>query len=229
MALIVDSGLPPTIVIFTVCSPGCRAKNWSSPGFIRSQIRPLSSLIDRFPGSVTIVIGDVTSPSTKSLDPSGPMISTSLPGPCISHTGHTGASPSTTSSCSPCTVESARKIGKNGKLYAPSISSPARRTLSDSTRACVFECTSDSVNRPTTKYTAPSVTVYSPEYEPAYDSENRVDCEPAITWSSASRARTSSEICPTSGPATNDTAASTVTTSPGTTLINRDEKNPPCR
>src|SRR5699024_6925140 len=70
---------------------------------------------------------------------------------------------------------------------------------------------------------------YSPEYEPAYDSENRVDCDSAITWSSASNARTSRLTCPTGGPATNDIAASTVTTSPGTTLINRDEKNPPHR
>src|SRR5699024_5834895 len=131
------------------------------------------------------------------------------------------------SSCSPCTVESAKKIGKNGNEYAPTISSPARRTDRFSTRACVFECTSDSVNRPTTKYTAPSVTVYSPEYEPAYDSENRVDCEPATPRPSAPPARTSSLTCPPGGPATNDIAASTVTTSPATTLITRDEKNPP--
>src|SRR5699024_4567174 len=193
----------------------------------RSQIRPVSSVMDRFLGSVTTRIGLVTSPSIKIRSPPGPIISTSLPGPTISHTGHTGASPSTVSSCSPCTVESARKIGKNGNEYAPTISSPARRPLSASPRACVFECTSDSVNRPTTKYTAPSVTVYSPEYEPAYDSEHRVDCEPAITWSSASNACTSRLTCPTGGPATNDIAASTVTTSPGTTLINRDEKTPP--
>src|SRR5699024_9234480 len=183
----------------------------------------------RFLGSVTIVTGEATSPSTKSLDPSGPIISTSLPGPVISHTGHTGASPSTVSSCSPCTVESAKKIGKNGNEYAPTISSPARRTDRFSTRACVFECTSASVNTPTTKYAAPSGTSYSPEYEPAYDSEIIVSCDPSITWSSASNARTSRLTCPTAGPATNDIAASTVTTSPGTTLINRDEKNPPCR
>src|SRR5699024_3696285 len=181
MALIVDSGLPPTIVILIICSPGCRAKNWSSPGFIRSQINPDASRMLRFLGSVTIVIGEETSPSTNKREPSGPTISTSLPGPTISHTGHTGASPSTVSSCSPCTVESAKKIGKNGNEYAPTISSPARRTLRFSTLACVVPCTSASVNRPTTKYTAPSVTVYSPEYEPAYDSENRVDCEPAMT------------------------------------------------
>src|SRR5699024_3086538 len=64
-ARIVDSGLPPTIVILIICSPGCRGKNWSSPGFMRSQIRPVSSLMDRLPGSVTILIGDVTSPSIK--------------------------------------------------------------------------------------------------------------------------------------------------------------------
>src|SRR5699024_4458376 len=115
-ALIVDSGLPPTIVIFTTCSPGSRGKNWSSPGFIRSQIKPDASRMLRFLGSVTIVIGVVTSQSTKSLDPSGPIISTSRPGPVISHTGQTGASPSTVSSCPPCTVLSDKNTGKNGKL-----------------------------------------------------------------------------------------------------------------
>src|SRR5690625_6775539 len=39
-----------------VCSPGSRGKNWSSPGFIRSQINPDASRMLRFLGSVTIVI-----------------------------------------------------------------------------------------------------------------------------------------------------------------------------
>src|SRR5699024_10403661 len=75
--------------------------------------------MDRFLGSVTTRIGLVTSPSIKIRSPPGPIISTSLPGPTLSHTGHTGASPSTTTPCSPCTVLSARNNGKYGKLYAP--------------------------------------------------------------------------------------------------------------
>src|SRR5690625_6476755 len=89
-ARIVDSGLPPTIVIFTTCSPGSRGKNWSSPGFIRSQINPDASRMLRCLGSVTIVIGEETSPSTKSLDQYGPIISTYPTRHVISHTGHTG-------------------------------------------------------------------------------------------------------------------------------------------
>src|SRR5690625_1031200 len=119
--------------------------------------------MDRFLGSVTTRIGLDTSPSIKIRSPPGPINSTSLLVPTLTHTSHTGASPYTTSSSSPCTVESANNIGNNGNEYAPSISPTSRFTSRCSILTIVLACTSAPVQNPNATSTPASGTTHTPE------------------------------------------------------------------